>query len=73
MKHPAAGYNHTNNPNGGGKRGGNRGILAEAIRVRRERAEVRQTARDKRSAKKQLALLDGRPGESRRERARLAA
>ncbi len=34
-------------------------------------AAVRQQIRDERSAAEQLALLDARPGESRKERARL--
>lgn len=40
--------------------------------ARSERAIVRQEDRKARTAQEQLALLDGRPGESRRERARLS-
>ena len=39
---------------------------------RREGAEARTEARAKRTAEQQIALLDERPGNSKRERARLA-
>lgn len=37
----------------------------------RDEAEARQAARDLRTAEEQLALIDSRPGASRRERIRL--
>jgi len=40
---------------------------------RRKEAETRQAERAKRSPQEQLTVLDGRPGESRKERARLCA
>lgn len=39
--------------------------------ARAENAQKRQAMRDDRSPQEQLALLDDRPGESKRERARL--
>lgn len=47
MKHPSAGNNHTNNPNGGGKTGGNKGIKAAHDQERRERAYSRGGTRPK--------------------------
>jgi hypothetical protein len=44
----------------------------EALKARQENAALREKARARRSSEEQLALLDGRPGQSRRERARLA-
>lgn len=40
---------------------------------RRAAAEARQALRDTRTREQQLVLIDQRPGESRRERARLSA
>jgi hypothetical protein len=37
-KHPSAGNNHTNNPSGGGKTGGNKGIKTARDQARRQRA-----------------------------------
>ena len=46
-RHPSAGYNHTNNPLGGGKKGHNKGIKAERDQERRERAYARGAERPK--------------------------
>lgn len=45
----------------------------QRVKERREAAEKLATAREARTDKEQLALLDSRPGESRKERARLTA
>jgi hypothetical protein len=44
---------------------------SEAKALRRARALLRQAERDQRSHEEQLLILDGRPGESKRERKRL--
>ena len=43
--HPSAGYNHTNNPRGGGKKGGNKGIKAARDQERRDRTDAEELAR----------------------------
>lgn len=48
------------------------GIDRGAKSARRQRAMAREADRNDRSPDDQLALLDQRPGESRRERARLS-
>jgi hypothetical protein len=45
MRHESAGNNHTNNPRGGGKKGGNKGIKARRDQERRERAYARGAER----------------------------
>lgn len=54
------------------KKGGNKGIARAHQRERATRAQERQEARKARSTAEQLTLLDARPGESAKERARLA-
>lgn len=53
------------------KRSGVTGKTVDQL-ARAEAAVIRQAERDERTAEEQLALLDQRPGKSRRERARLA-
>lgn len=48
-----------------------KGILKAHREAKRLEAEERQAARDARTAQAQLALLAGRRGDSKRERARL--
>lgn len=53
------------------KKGGNSGKLRAHRAELRRAADERAAARKGRTNREQLALLDERPGESRRERARL--
>lgn len=46
---------------------------ATAYRERCERADAREEARATRTPQEQLKLIDSRPGESRKERARLVS
>jgi hypothetical protein len=52
----------------------NSGVTGKTVNqlIRSKGAIARQKERDARSVEQQLALLDQRPGESKRERARLA-
>lgn len=45
--------------------------MPKSIKTKRAEAYDRQTERNKRTPKQQLALLDRRPGEAKAERARL--
>lgn len=56
----------------GNKRGENKGIASAARDQRRTDANARQRSRNLRTPAEQLALLDTRPGSSKRERGRLA-
>lgn len=73
MSHPSGGYNHTNNPNGGGKAGGNKGIALSRRLARRAEAETRARERAERSDEAQLVRLDTRPGAAAKERRRLTS
>jgi hypothetical protein len=48
-----------------------KGVARADRRQKREEAEIRQTARSKRSVEEQLTILDARPGDSKKEKARL--
>jgi hypothetical protein len=45
----------------------------KSLHIRKNEVFARSVARSKRTSKQQLALLDRRPGEAKRERARLSA
>lgn len=61
------------NPKGARGEPRNKGILAERKEARRQRSIARQCVRDLISDDEQLLSLDGRPGESKRERSRILA
>ena len=50
-----------------------KGVARAHRKKLREEAEARQTQRNKRSVEEQLALIESRPGNSRKERERLEA
>jgi hypothetical protein len=57
---------------GGRKVGSNKGIAKQHKQNKRAAAEARQELRDSRSTEFHLSILDDRPGNSARERARLS-
>lgn len=56
---------------GGRKKGSNKGIAKVHKKYKRDTAKMRQDLRNARSTDFHLSILDGRPGNSARERARL--
>lgn len=57
----------------GRKRGENTGILAARRKRRREEAEARQKLYESLTADDKLVMIEDRPGESKKERARVEA